>query len=50
MDIRNQCVVVDAHDCETLGARPVDIGRGDDVGRVAVAGREGDEFCVLAPR
>jgi hypothetical protein len=33
-----------------LGARPVDIGQGDDVTWVVLADPEGNEFCVLAPR
>jgi predicted enzyme related to lactoylglutathione lyase len=32
-----------------LGARPVDIGQGDDVSWVVLADPEGNEFCVLRP-
>lgn len=33
-----------------LGARPVDVGQGDDVSWVCLADPEGNEFCVLAGR
>ncbi|MBP5936820.1 VOC family protein [Streptomyces acidiscabies] len=33
-----------------LGAKPVDIGQGDDVPWVVLADPEGNEFCVLEPR
>jgi predicted enzyme related to lactoylglutathione lyase len=35
---------------ESLGARRVDIGQGDDVPFVVLADPEGNEFCVLEPR
>jgi Glyoxalase-like domain len=33
-----------------LGARPADVGQGDDVSWVVLADPEGNEFCVLAGR
>ena len=33
-----------------LGARPVDVGQGDDDTWVVLADPEGNEFCVLATR
>ena len=33
-----------------LGARPADVGQGDDVSWVVLADPEGNEFCVLADR
>ncbi|HVD16940.1 MAG TPA: VOC family protein [Actinomycetota bacterium] len=44
------------HQAETVarltgaGARPVDIGQGDEVAWVVLADPEGNEFCVLDPR
>jgi predicted enzyme related to lactoylglutathione lyase len=44
------------HQAETVarltgaGARPVDIGQGDQVAWVVLADPEGNEFCVLEPR
>lgn len=35
---------------ESLGARRVDIGQGDDKSWVVLADPEGNEFCVLSPR
>ena len=35
---------------ETLGARRVDVGQGDDVTWVVLADPEGNEFCVLSSR
>ena len=32
-----------------LGARPADVGQGDDVSWVVLADPEGNEFCVLRP-
>ncbi len=32
-----------------LGARPADVGQGDDVPWVVLADPEGNEFCVLQP-
>ncbi len=32
-----------------LGARPADVGQGDDVTWVVLADPEGNEFCVLRP-
>jgi predicted enzyme related to lactoylglutathione lyase len=33
-----------------LGARPADVGQGDEVTWVVLADPEGNEFCVLSPR
>jgi hypothetical protein len=33
-----------------LGARPADVGQGDDVSWVVLADPEGNEFCVLSTR
>jgi hypothetical protein len=35
---------------ESLGARRIDIGQGDDVSWIVLADPEGNEFCVLTPR
>jgi hypothetical protein len=32
-----------------LGARPADVGQGDDVAWVVLADPEGNELCVLRP-
>jgi hypothetical protein len=45
-DLRVDDVAAEAQRLETLGARRVDVGQGDDAAWIPMADPEGNEFCV----
>ena len=47
LDLRPQDQAAEVARLEGLGARPVDIGQGDQVSWVVLADPDGNEFCVL---
>jgi catechol 2,3-dioxygenase-like lactoylglutathione lyase family enzyme len=47
LDLRPQDQAAEVARLEELGARPVDIGQGDQVSWVVLADPDGNEFCVL---
>ncbi|MEU4623211.1 VOC family protein [Actinoplanes sp. NPDC023801] len=50
IDLRPDDQAVEVERLVGMGARPVDIGQGDDVPWVVLADPEGNEFCVLSSR
>jgi hypothetical protein len=50
IDLRPDDQAVEVERLVGMGARPVDIGQGDDVPWVVLADPEGNEFCVLGSR
>jgi hypothetical protein len=50
LDLRPDDQEAEVERLVNMGARPVDIGQGDDVPWVVLADPEGNEFCVLAAR
>ena len=49
LDLRPDDQEAEVARLKALGARPVDIGQGQDVSWVVLADPEGNEFCVLRP-
>ena len=49
LDLRPDDQEAEVSRLKALGARPVDIGQGQDVSWVVLADPEGNEFCVLRP-
>jgi hypothetical protein len=49
-DLRPSDLDTEVQRLETLGAKRIDIGQGDDVPWIVMADPEGNEFCVLGPQ
>jgi predicted enzyme related to lactoylglutathione lyase len=49
LDLRPKDQAAEIARLESLGARRVDIGQGDEVSWVVLADPDGNEFCVLRP-
>ncbi|MEU4422775.1 VOC family protein [Actinoplanes sp. NPDC024001] len=50
MDLRPEDQEAEVERLVDMGARPADIGQGDDVPWIVLADPEGNEFCVLGSR